>query len=346
VLDEAEELTEETIPVRYDITSYGADFLVDGLVKRLNEGDIFIPSFQRNFIWTITDSSRFIESLLLGLPVPGIFLSKAAENKYLVVDGQQRLQTLRAFYKGVFRGKEFKLQNVDPAFANRTYAELGESDRRKLDNSVIHATIVQQNEPSDDDSSIYNIFERLNAGGRRLYPQEIRASIFHGPFNDLLNELNEDSAWRALYGQKSERLKDVELILRFLALYFDLNSYAKPMKTFLSRFMKANEELQKYSARECADRFLPTINAIASFLGDRAFKPTKAFNAAVFDCVAVGLAVRLDHGPIVSGEQLNAAYDRLLKTPDFIQAYSRATSNTDSVQTRMKLAKEAFLTVE
>ena len=79
-------------PVRYTISSYGADMPIDGLVNRLKRGDIFVPSFQRNFVWTITQASRFIESLVLGLPVPGIFLFKEPETrKLMVVDGQQRL---------------------------------------------------------------------------------------------------------------------------------------------------------------------------------------------------------------------------------------------------------------
>jgi len=345
VLDEAEELSEESVPIRYDITSYGADFLVDGLVGRLKSGDILVPSFQRNFIWTLTDSSRFIESLLLGLPVPGIFLSQDPENRYLVVDGQQRLKTLQAFYEGIFRGREFRLQNVDDLFKDKRYRDLAEADRRKLDNSVIHATIVQQNEPSDDDSSIYNIFERLNAGGRRLYPQEIRASIFHGPFNDLLNDLNETPAWRSVYGAKSERLKDVELILRFLAMLFDLATYTKPMKTFLSKFMKSNQTLERHSAQECRGQFVPTIEVIQRHLGDRAFKPTKAFNAAVYDSVMVGVATRLSTGPIELSDDFVRAYDELLRNPQYRLAFSRSTSNDESVNTRVSLAKDAFSAV-
>ncbi len=90
-------------PIRYTITSYGSDMPIDGLVDRLKREDIFVPEFQRNFVWTIVQASRFIESLLLGLPVPGVFLFKEPEtNKLMVVDGQQRLLTPHSFYKGVF----------------------------------------------------------------------------------------------------------------------------------------------------------------------------------------------------------------------------------------------------
>ncbi len=100
--DEPEE-AEEEVPFKYAITSYGADYPVDGLVKRLIARDIFIPPFQRGYVWTLTQASRFVESLLLGLPVPGIFLSRDIENqKLMVIDGQQRLRTLQYFYEGIF----------------------------------------------------------------------------------------------------------------------------------------------------------------------------------------------------------------------------------------------------
>src|SRR5207247_11456077 len=94
---------EEVIPFRYSISSYGADYPVDGLVQRLRAGSIFVPSFQRGFVWTLPQASQFVESLLLGLPVPGIFLSKEEKTqKLLVIDGQQRLKTLQFFYDGLW----------------------------------------------------------------------------------------------------------------------------------------------------------------------------------------------------------------------------------------------------
>lgn len=95
---------EAEVPIRYTITSYGADYPVDGLVKRLADESILVPKFQRGYVWSANQASRFVESLLLGLPVPGIFLSKEKESqKLLVIDGQQRLRTLQYFYEGSFR---------------------------------------------------------------------------------------------------------------------------------------------------------------------------------------------------------------------------------------------------
>jgi hypothetical protein len=173
----------EVLPTSFSITSYGADYPVDGLVKRIVQGDILVPlfnlepeegqttvGFQREYVWRKPQADKFIESLLLGLPVPGIFLVKEPNGKHLVLDGQQRLKTLESFYDGLFQGKEFSLENVQDQWKQKTYKTIHPDDRRRLDDSIIHATIVRQDEPTEDQSSVYLIFERLNSGGTFLQP--------------------------------------------------------------------------------------------------------------------------------------------------------------------------------
>jgi len=243
--DEVEDIDEigEVLPTKYTITSYGADYPVDGLVKRMEQGDIIVPSFnkeveegqkiigfQRDFVWRKPQADKFIESLLLGLPVPGIFLVKEPNGKLLVLDGRQRLRTLAGFYKELFQKREFSLENVQKHWVDKTYKTLEVEDRRRIDDSIIHATIIKQDEPSNDQSSIYLIFGCLNSGGTFLQPQEIRVALYHGAFANLLDNLNKNHNWRALYGQKSARLKDLELILRFFALFERRGSYKKIFK--------------------------------------------------------------------------------------------------------------------
>ena len=185
VLDEADEV----IPYTYSITSYGADYPVDSLIKRMESRDITVPTFdwvskedtevvgfQREYVWTKPKADKFIESLLLGLPVPGIFLVKEATGRLLVLDGHQRLHTLHAYYKGVINGREYRLENVQKRFAGRRFKDLDMEDRRRLDDSIIHATVIRQDEPKEDQSSIYIIFERLNAG---VSTSSRRRSVWH-----------------------------------------------------------------------------------------------------------------------------------------------------------------------
>ena len=345
---EEEEESEEVIPFKYSITSYGADYPADGLVKRITANSVFIPPFQRAYVWNIAQASRFIESLLLGLPVPGIFLSREEETqKMLVIDGQQRLRTLKYFYDGVFAdsGKEFALRGVQEQFLGKTYRTLNEEDRRHLDDSIIHATIVKQEQPSDDDSSIYFIFERLNTGGTLLTSQEIRACIFHGELNDYLREINRNQSWREIYGKIHPRMRDQELILRFLALYFYGDNYVKPLKGFLNTYMGKNRHLKLQTKEEIQKVFDPTVSTIRKAIGVSAFRPQKTLNAAVFDAVMVGVARRLETGEILNHSILKERYDALMNTGPFQFASARATANTESVKLRLELAINAFADV-
>ena len=355
LVDDVDE-TSEIVPFRYEITSYGADYPVDGLVKRINSGDIVIPSFdpvvkseelaegfQRRFVWTTPQSDRFIESLLLGLPVPGIFLVKQDDGRLLVLDGQQRLRTLQSFYRGLIKTKEYRLENVQEVFKHRTYETLETEDRRRLDDSIIHATIVRQDLPSDDQSSIYLIFERLNTGGTTLYPQEIRVALYRGEFVKILREINDNSYWRSLYGAKSNRLKDQELILRFFSLFYWQDKYQRPMKEFLNKFMAKNRNLNEISASDLRSIFSSTCEVIHRALGASAFRLKKVVNAAVLDSVMVGVARRISSSENeINIENLSTCYHQLLKNKDYLLGVERATSDEESVEKRLRLATEAF----
>jgi hypothetical protein len=342
--DESEGLS-EPVPFRYDITAAGADPLVDGLVRRIASKDLIIPEFQRGFVWNRRQADRFIESLLLGLPVPGLFLAEDPEDpgRQLVLDGQQRLLTLAAFYRGIFQEREYKLRFVQDQFKGRSYESLEREDKRRLDNTPLHATIVRQNQPSDDQSSIYFIFERINSGGTSLVPQEIRSALYHGAFDVLLDQLNENPNWRAIFGaKKSARMKDRELILRFFALYFRTDEYERPVKDFLNKFMGWNRELDRIDADELTRCFSSTIKVVAQALGPGAFRPSSNLNAAVFDSVMVGLARRLEEGPMTDRSLLADRYYALLKDADYVTYTSRATADDDRVKGRIRLATKAF----
>lgn len=339
---------DEIIPFKYAITSYGADFPVDGLVKRISAGDIEIPSFQRSYVWNPKQASRFIESLLLGLPVPGVFLSKEqGTQKLLVIDGQQRLRTLQYFYAGRYQqsDKVFALKGVQSKFNGLTYAQLKDEDRRRLHDSIIHATIVKQDEPSDDDSSIYYIFERLNTGGTLLQPQEIRACIYHGEFNELLRRLNKDKAWRSIYGTTSSRMRDQELILRFFAMLSNSGNYKKPMKEFLNAYMGRNRHLEHERESGLTKAFERTVQLLYRIVGKSSFKPRKALNAAVFDSVMVGLAKRLAKGSLKDEKVVKRSYLELLDNVNFMSACETGTADEENVSRRLSLATRAFSSI-
>ena len=344
VLDRSlEEDDEAPTDVRYQVSSYGADYPVDGLVKRLRQGDIALPEFQRDFVWPLPQASRFIESLLLGLPVPAIFLSKDPETQRLIViDGQQRLKSLLFFYDGIFRGKEFQLQGVNVEFEGRTYKTLEDQDRRRLDDAILHAIIIRQEDPKDDDSSVYLVFERLNTTSTPLSPQEIRACVYQGPFNEYLKRANSNAAWRTIFGPVSLRQKDKELILRFFALSLDIDSYERPMKIFLSNFMRKNRHLELHDEAALNGLFVPTIELATETLGPKAFRPQRALNASVTDAILVGTARRLAAGQIKEKKAYKAAVEAVLSDEQFADMYTVGTTNKDKVRGRIQRVADSL----
>jgi hypothetical protein len=223
---------------------------------------------------------------------------------------------------------------------------LEESDRRNFDDYVIHATIVKQDKPTNDDTSIYHIFERLNTTGQRLSAQEIRVAVYRGCLLNLLEELNGNSAWRQIFGKPHPRLKDRELILRFLAFHTDAKSYERPQEEFLSKFAANNRNPKPEQLEAFRKSFCTTIELIFQQLGRAAFRPERTFNAAVFDSVMVAVAKRLDRGRISHPNQIKTAYQRLMKNKKYIAAFSGPTADKPLVEERMSLAEAAFAILE
>lgn len=327
----------------FSISSFGVDYPVETLVSRMDKKLFYIPPFQRAFVWSQNQCSRFIESLLLGLPVPGIFLFKEADTgKHLVIDGQQRLKSLLYFAQGLINGKEFVLTGLQTKFGGRTYKTLDEADRARLDDAVIHATVFKQDLPEGEINSVYEVFERINTGGIKLSPQEIRSCICHGNFNDYLHKLNENAEWRAVYGPKSKRLKDVELILRFMAFYEKGSEYKSPMKHFLNDFMKEKRNLSDAQLTGLGDSFVKMILFVTKALGNRTFRPDRSLNTAVFDSVTSALARRLAAKEEPEPDAALLAYNALLQNDRFVEGYIRSTADEENVKKRTEEAEKAF----
>src|SRR3989338_3231174 len=166
----------------FEIITYGADYTLSVIYEKLKNGEIIRPDFQRKYVWKEKQASKLVESFLLGLPVPGIFLAKDKDSgNLLIVDGQQRLRTIQAFREGKYPDKDepFYLIDVQDKWQNKTYKELEPVDRKRFDDSILRATIIRQVDPKDN-TSVYHIFERLNTGGTILQNQEVRNCVYYG----------------------------------------------------------------------------------------------------------------------------------------------------------------------
>lgn len=337
VLDSESEDAAAAVPI-YTINSYPTDPTLEGLLIRWDRNEIQIPKFQRGWVWTHTQASQLIESFLLGLPVPGIFMYRQPKTQHLlVIDGQQRLRSIRGFFDGNLPNvSDFYLRDVDSRWEGKTYNDLVERDRIRLRDAVLRAIIIEQANP-DDDSSVYHIFERLNTGGTHLNPQEIRNSAAHGPFNNLMIELNQDEHWRDIFGKPSSdaRMRDVELVVRFQALLEGSDEYSKPMQAFLNGFMKRHQT--DTSDQPYRDKFLSTVERVVEALGPRPFHIRRGINAAVFDSVMIAFA-RSETVPA----DIKERWRRLLQNPSFDEATRSSTTDVDIVRRRLDLASSVL----
>ena len=349
-IEDETEQDEEAPSANYDITSYGADFDVFGLVRRLENGSIVVPVWQRSYIWSAAVASSFVESLLVGLPVPGVFLGVDPTSKaHYIIDGQQRLRTLEYFRNGKFpNGRDFKLRQVSPELEGATYESLSNENQRVFDDALIHATIVRQDQPPHDDTSMCEVFRRLNTGGRVVTPQEIRCAVYRGPLIDCLKRLNDDSAWRRVLGRHSPRLKDEEMILRFFAMWHSSDQYRKPMSEFLDVFTLQNQHAQNTWLDEMSTLFRTTIAAFADAKEKEAFRlgGSRSANAATLDSMMVGLARRMVDGSPPGREVVGAAHDALVADRTYVGLVTSRTSDETAVVGRLDAATTKFRDAE
>lgn len=333
----------ESDAITYQISYYPADITLKGYLDKWNGEQLLIPPFQRSFVWDQVRASKLIESFLLGLPVPGVFLYKErSTNKLQVIDGQQRILTAIRYFKNEFGESIFRLRKVQEKWEGKTYAELTESDRFQLDDTVLRATVVQQLDP-EDDSSIYLIFERLNTGGINLNPMEIRKCINYGPIFDMLEHLNELETWRKIIGKplKDKRLRDVEVLLRILALSERWDVYEKPMKGFLNSYMSDASKLktQDEFIESWNTKFENTCNYVFQTLGEKPFHLRGRLNYAVLDSTMTMAITACENGI----DDFKDRFESLLADETYVDDSTRNTSDEKTLTDRFSRAQRILV---
>lgn len=342
----------------FRISSFGADLSFRELIDRYEDNELLKPELQRNYVWDMTEASRFIDSLLLGLPVPSIFLAQRPDERLLIVDGYQRIMTVHNFVKGSFSGtgKPFKLsrsKKINERWRGKAFTELSDTEQRKIRNTTIHSIIFVQQEPQDDDTSLFQIFERINTSGRALMPQEIRNCVAMGTFNELLFRLNSNPTWRRLYGltEPDVRMRDMEFILRFFALSSDRFSNDTreriSLRRFLDLFMKENQNPSNQFLDHLEQRFIATIDRIDRIFGDSAFhnlSPTtpgrlvEKFSPTLFDSIMIAADFAIRSNTLSIPANPEEARRNLLVNPDFKLAITKETMARNNIQTRIRMA--------
>lgn len=345
----------------FNISSWGADLSFRELVSMYEDDELVKPELQRKYVWDKVEASRFIESILLGLPVPSIFLAQAGSQK-LIVDGYQRIMTIYDYMRGIFTsdGKVFKLSNSDKInnrWRNKAFSELSIDDQRKIKSTTIHAIIFEQKKPENDDTSLYQIFERINTSGRTLTSQEIRNCVYQGSFNTMLFELNDNPIWRKLFGTDNpdSRMRDIEYILRFFVIKTSdiLNSDAKQisLKKSLNNFMDIHKNDEPENIQQFKSEFEKTICLVDKYIGNLAFRNyarnnfSKKFHPAIFDSIMISVFLIDKKGyPFnnVSAEK----HKQLLSNEEFKDAISKRTTDIANIKKRIYLAAEVLFGVD
>lgn len=363
--------------VEYDITTSPNDFNVMTLCSFIDSGSVRIPGFQRNFVWDMTRASRLIESLILGLPVPQLFLYEQERNKFLVIDGQQRLMSIYYFTKQRFPKKDkrveirqiFDREGVVPnsllhddqyfqtfnlrlpehipehenRFKGLNYSTLGEY-RSQLDLRPIRNVVVKQNSPSDDDSSMFEVFNRLNSGGVNIRAQEIRTSMYHSSFYTMLYRINaEKTQWRRLLNSPIPDLnmKDIEILLRGFAMLVDRANYRPSMVRFLNQFSRKckTNDTEK---NEYLELLFASFLDACSDLPDDAFmnRRNNRFNIALYEATfAATLKSAFTQKRVARGALDAAKLHALEVDDDFSAAALQATTRTSNVEQRLSRAE-------
>ena len=360
---ETEEYTDDSL---FNITSYGVDLSFREIISMYKEGDLEKPEMQRNYVWSKVEASRFIDSILLGLPIPSIFLAKTQSEKRLIVDGYQRIMTVYDYVeRGLFGGdnKLFKLSNVESInerWRGKAFKELSTEEQRKIRGSSIHAIVFEQKHPQND-TGMYQIFERINTSGRALKPQEIRNCVYHGSFNLLLLKLNKEPAWRFLLNAENEdaRMGDVELILRSFAIGLlrhdkRLDKKRINLAKYLNEFMGENSNILGESS-EMATLFVTAVNYIKDHIGANAFKGiseksknyTKKINPAIMDSILGATYYMIETKQQLPADSLADKHVELVSNEDFRIAISvKTTEVEESIKRRTALATQMLFGVE
>ncbi|MES2377044.1 MAG: DUF262 domain-containing protein [Bacteroidota bacterium] len=270
-----EEILEIPKAVR-KISTQAYDKSVADIVRMIEDDDINLnPEYQRNYVWDNKKASMLIESIILNVPIPVVYVSQEEDDSWTVIDGLQRLNSLKRFFD-----RDFKLSGLE------ILSDLNKSDAKSLNpkalrilkNGLLRIIVISH----DSNEEIkYDVFMRLNRGSVKLNEQELRNCLYRGTFNEMLKTLAENPQFLALLklSEPHVRMMDCELILRYITLSqtWDpkeelIPSYTGRMKNFLNEYMLENQNPSKKELTAYADDFNDTVNKVFTVFGDKAFR--------------------------------------------------------------------------
>lgn len=296
------------------------DLAVRQLLDMLSENSIDIaPEYQRHFKWNPERQSQLIESLLLGIPVPSLFMATNADATWEVVDGLQRLTTLINFAGSpdqiaeiTSRGKKLRLVGLEKmtSLNGLTFEELPKSVQLTFLTRPIRVTVLNDR---SDFGVRYDLFERLNTGGITLHPQEIRNCVFFGEFNDFLKTCAQNKDFRSVLklGSDAERSgSHEELALKFFSYYEQADRFVHSVEGFLNDYMETKSK-KFNNKRSLKSVFDTTFEILSECLPQGIVRSSRSNTTplVLFEAISVGVAEALDDGHEIDPVRLRALLD-------------------------------------
>lgn len=323
------------------------DFTVETLVEKIKDETVFVPKFQRRYVWTDIQASRLIESLIIQCPIPVIYLNQEGDEKLSVIDGNQRLTSIRRFIDDDF---SLKGLTAYPELEGNRFSELDPRFQRHILNRTLRCIVILK----DTHPQVkFDVFERLNSGATRLTPQELRHGLYYGDLMSLASSVVKSAGLLTLLDIKvDKRMKAEELVLRFWALNQDFSTYRKPLATFINGFADKHRKLSNAKKEEMTSLFTETLQSVVNLLGDLAFKiydqdfkVESSFNSALYDALMVGVARLSTSNKLkrMSTAKAQTLLGKLITTNEqFRKSISIATSDESQVRFRVGAIQKIF----
>ncbi|RYU83822.1 GmrSD restriction endonuclease domain-containing protein [Hymenobacter persicinus] len=354
----ADESQHEVLDVKADerkIIWQAKDFSIREFASMTADGELVLqPEYQRNFVASAAISSRLIESVLMDVPIPVIYLAQERDGTYSVIDGQQRLTSFLSFVDGKYpNGDEFKLTGLTVLTElNRlTFSQLSRELQTKIRTTTIHSIIIKKE--SNEDIK-FEIFERLNTGSTKLNEDEIRNTVYRGAYIKLLAELADEPVFHELVRKENFRNRMVYrgMILRFLAVSEkSYLNYKSSMMQFCNKELRDNQNLSPAKAKEYKQRFLHCLDLVKTVFGTKAFRryipgtenaPGRwadgQINMALFDLQMNGFVHYSKNDVLRNADYIReAVLDMMANNAEFQMLIGFKTSDTDNVNRRFRM---------
>ncbi len=327
------------------IEFYTTEYNVEILVNKLKSGDFFVPRYQRDFNWDEPRKSKFIESVLIGLPIPFLFFWESDDGRMEIVDGSQRLRTLREYISG-----ELALQKLEeiPFLNGTTFLDLSNARKRKFLNRSIRGIVLNENA---DPQARFDMFERINTGSKVANPAEVRRGALTGPFQDLVEALAQEELFKKLAPvsakSKSERVPD-EMVTRFFAYGDGVEEYKDSPNRFVFEYTKRmNEQFDRKPELkdQYRDRFMQMLKFVERNFSTGFTKKTnpKTTPRVRFEAIAIGVDHAIREHPALANSTLNSVSD-WIEGDDFKKVTTSDAANVKSkLIGRIDFVKNALL---